>query len=316
MNITVILCTYNRCEGLAKALDSVAAQKLPDSIVWEVLVVDNNSSDETRQIVEGFCARYPGRFRYLFEPQAGKSYALNSGIREARGDILAFMDNDVTVEESWLRNLTAILLDREWVGAGGRILPDRNFSSPRWLPFSGSKGRYALAPLGLFDLGDQAGQLTESPFGSNMAFRKEVFEKYGSFRTDLGPRPGSEIRSEDTEFGNRLLAGGERMRYEPTAVVYHPVPENRIQKKYYLAWWFDKGRSNIRQFGFRKDAISILGVPLYMVRSFAVWVLRWIVTVEPRRRFDRKLTVWGKSGEIVECYRRSLNAKGANRNPN
>ena len=87
MNITVILCTYNRCRTLEKALTSVAASALPLSIEWEVLVVDNNSRDQTRDVVEDFCTRYPGRFRYLFEPHQGKSYALNTGIREARGDV-------------------------------------------------------------------------------------------------------------------------------------------------------------------------------------------------------------------------------------
>src|SRR5215471_7732195 len=104
MNITVILCTYNRCKSLAKALASTAALKLPDSIEWEVLVVDNNSRDQTCEVVREFITRYPGRFRYFFEPQPGKSYALNSGIREARGTVLAFIDDDVTVEPSWLTN--------------------------------------------------------------------------------------------------------------------------------------------------------------------------------------------------------------------
>ena len=71
-----------------------------------------------------------------------------------------------------------------------------------------------------------------------------MFEKYGGFRTDLGPRPGSEIRSEDTEFGWRLLAAGERLRYEPSAVVYHSVSgESASDKQYFLAWWFDKARA-------------------------------------------------------------------------
>ena len=105
MKITVILCTYNRCQSLVRALDSLAASILSETIEWEVLVVDNNSSDQTKAIVEDFCRQYPGRFRYLFEPQQGKSYALNAGIREARGDILAFVDDDVTVEPMWLQNL-------------------------------------------------------------------------------------------------------------------------------------------------------------------------------------------------------------------
>jgi glycosyltransferase involved in cell wall biosynthesis len=237
MNITVILCTYNRCGSLAKALNSAANLTLPDSVEWEVLVVDNNSRDHTREVAEEFCNRYAGRFRYLSESQPGKSYALNAGIREARGGILAFMDDDVVVEPTWLQNLTAPLHDGDLAGAGGRILLEWNCSPPHWLK---ADTRYALAPLAAFDLGAAAGELTEPPFGTNMAFRKEMFEKYGGFRTDLGPRPGGEIRNEDTEFGSRLLAAGERLRYQASAIVYHPVAENRMQKDYFLTWWYDK----------------------------------------------------------------------------
>src|SRR6266852_7424384 len=114
MKITVIICTFNRCRSLSKALDSVAAQVLPESIEWKVIVVDNNSSDQTRELAEDYSRRYPGRFRYLFEPQQGKSHALNTGIREARGEILAFMDDDVIVDTKWLQNLTAVFQKEGW----------------------------------------------------------------------------------------------------------------------------------------------------------------------------------------------------------
>src|SRR5271166_3382652 len=106
MKITVILCTYNRCVSLSSALESVAATTFSDPVEWEVLVVDNNSKDQTREVIQDYCRRSPGRFRYLFEGRQGKSYALNTGIRAAEGDVLAFMDDDVTVDPRWLQNLT------------------------------------------------------------------------------------------------------------------------------------------------------------------------------------------------------------------
>jgi len=137
-----------------------------------------------------------------------------------------------------------------------------------------------------------------------MAFQKKVFEKYEGFRTDLGPRPGSEIRNEDTEFGHRLLAAGERLRYEPLAVVYHSVPENRVQKKYFLAWWFDKARADIRKCGIASDTrLFVAGIPLYLFRRLAVWTVRWIVAVEPSLRFSNKIKTWTVAGQILECYR-------------
>ncbi len=306
MRITVILCTYNRCSSLAKALESVAASELPTAIEWDVLVVDNNSRDQTREVVEDVCRRYPGRFRYLFEPQPGKSYALNSGVREACGEILAFMDDDVIVEPMWLQNLTATLHDSEWVGAGGRILPEKSFSPPRWLALDGP---YAMGGiLALFELGDTPGKLDLPPYGTNMAFRKKMFEKYGGFRTDLGPTPGSEIRNEDTEFGRRVMGAGERLRYEPSAVVYHEVPQNRIRKEYFLRWWFDYGRAEIRVKIKRPDVWVIprryISISNRLLRILPRRTMRWFLTSDPQERFYNKCWVFVTIGEIVEIYRR------------
>jgi glucosyl-dolichyl phosphate glucuronosyltransferase len=309
MKITVILCTYNRCGDLARALDSVMASEMPASVLWEVLVVDNNSSDQTRELIEDFCRRYPGRLRYLSEPQPGKSYALNAGIREASGDVLAFADDDANVEPTWLWNLTQSLNNGEWAGAGGRIILGWPSSLPSWLSTEGPYSRHCFPG---FDHGLQAKALNAPPFGANMAFRKEMFDKYGLFRTDLGPSAVSDVppHSEDTEFGRRLIAGGERLRYEPGAIVYHPVSEKRINKNYFLKWRFDLGRANIRVLGIRPGTKWFIdAIPLYLFRGFAAWTTRWMFAFGPSRRFSRKVTVWEKAGEIVECYRQGRSLK-------
>ncbi len=313
MDVTVILCTFNRSQSLSKALASVAAQVLAEGVGWEVLVVDNNSRDKTREVVDEFHRRYPNRFRYLYEPQQGKSHALNAGIQNARGSVLAFIDDDVVVESTWLESLTSALRRGECAGVGGRILPERTFAPPHWIPL---QDRYALAPLAVFNPEIEAGPMTEAPFGANMAFQKCVLEKYGGFRTDLGPRLGgiNPQKSEDSELGLRLLAAGEKLRYAPSAVVYHVVPATRVRKKYFLEWWYDKARADIRAFGIPTDTKWFLaGVPIYLFRRLLVWTLRWLITLEPSRRFSCKLKAWSKVGEIVECYRQSRTGKVAMR---
>jgi glycosyltransferase involved in cell wall biosynthesis len=308
MNITVILCTYNRCQGLAKTLDSVAASTLPNSVQWEVLVVDNNSTDGTRELVAEFSRRYPGLFRYIFEPQPGKSFALNTGVRKAHGDVLAFMDDDVTVEPTWLQNLTAPLKWGEWAGTGGRTLLAEAFSPPRWLAL-GEPGNLGGILAALFDLGSNPCELKEAPYGANMAYRKEMFDKYGLFRTDMGPSPNREIPrpNEDAELGRRLMAAGERLRYEPSAIVYHPVIRDRVRKEYFLDWWFDYGRAQIREKGRRPPVWRIprhyLSIPNMIGRCLSVGVLRWVCTLNPQRRFCHKCWTWATAGQIVETYR-------------
>ncbi len=304
MRISVILCTYNRCQYLRRVLDSIAGSVLPESVEWEVLVVDNNSNDQTPDVAKEFAVRCSGRFRYICEPQQGKSFALNTGIRESRGDVLAFVDDDVTVEPTWLWNLTKALENGEWAGTGGRTLLAESFSPPRWLSLSGP---YSLGGVlaAKFDLGDEPCELDNPPYGANMAFRKQMFEKYGLFRTDLGPSPDAEIPrpNEDTEFGRRLMAAGERLRYEPSAVVYHPVPKNRLNKEYFLGWWFDFGRAAIREVGRRPN---IWGIPRrYFTISktsgiLVVRALRWMATLHSPTRFFRKCRVWATAGQIIE----------------
>jgi glycosyltransferase involved in cell wall biosynthesis len=311
LDITVILCTYNRCERLTKALESVLKSTLPASVQWAVLVVDNNSKDQTRSVVEGYSQRFPGRVQYLFEPRQGKSYALNSGIATAKGNVLAFMDDDVEVDSNWLNLLTAPLGDGQWVGSGGRVLPEAGFVPAAWMDAGNRDG---LAPLAIFDLGAGAGELKEPPFGTNMAFRKAMFSRYGDFRTDLGPQQGSEIRNEDSEFGARLLAADEHLWYEPSAIVYHYIPPGRTQRKYFEVWWFDKARGDVRQLGMPKDTKwRIAGVPLYLVRRIAVWSLRWLTTLREPQRFSRKLKVWWLAGNIVECHRQANRTEPATR---
>jgi glycosyltransferase involved in cell wall biosynthesis len=296
---------------LAKTLDSLAASIVPKPITWEVLVVDNNSNDQTRAVVDEFCRRYPGRFRYLFEPQQGLSHARNSGIREAQGNILAFTDDDVTLEPAWLQNLTASLHSSDWAGAGGRVIPVWTRPVPSWLSTDNPR---MMGPFVAFDLGTEAGPLTHPPFGANMAFRREVFQKYGGFRVDLG-RSGSNLQGrEDIEFSNRLLAAGERLRYEPGAVARHLVPEWRIKKGYVLRWWFWFGRTEVAESGPPTNPSWFVGgVPLYLLRRLVRWTLQWMISTRASRRFTCSLNMWYLAGIAVGCYQwtRRQNAQAA-----
>jgi glycosyltransferase involved in cell wall biosynthesis len=298
VNITVILCTYNRCRDLAKALESIAASNMPTSAQWEVLIVDNNSTDDTKVVAEEFCRRDAARFRYLFENKPGKSNALNAGIREAHGDVIAFTDDDVTVEPNWLRNLAEPLNENQWVGVGGKIVLQWPGSVPGWLATEGSYARHGFPG---FAHGEDAKEIPWPPFGPNMAYRKSMFERYGGFRTDLGPSPNREIprAGEDVEFGRRLISAGKRVRYEPSAVVYHPVRESEINKKHILELRFDFGRGSAREFrGAQKGAV--IGV--------AKATLRWMLTPNSQARFYRKLIVWEKAGALVESRRQKHEA--------
>jgi glucosyl-dolichyl phosphate glucuronosyltransferase len=301
MKISAVLCTYNRSASLARALTSVAGSEMPASVGWEVLVVDNHSTDETRSVVESLCEKYPDRFRYIFEPRQGKSFALNTGIREASGDVLAFLDDDVRVEPTWLWNLIAPLTDEQCAGSGGRVLPEPGFVPPSWLAVDGPFNQIG-ALCAYFNPGDSAGELDRPPIGANMAFRKEMFLKYGDFRTDLGPRPGSELRHEDLEFGRRLISGGERLSYVPTAIVYHEIHERRTHKEFFLAWWFALGRGSIREIEKLPGATEILKG----AARITLTIPNWAFSVSSKRRFYHKCRIWYESGKLIELCQQAF----------
>jgi len=294
-------------------------------MAWEVLVIDNNSTDQTRDLVEDFSRRHSGRFRYLLEPRPGKSYALNSGIANAFGRILAFVDDDAIVHPRWLQNLTAELGSGEWAGTAGRVLPAQTFVLPPWLSRSDCVvrrrgGMFQWDPLAVlcaqFDLGDHpiGLDLNRAPYGVNMAFPKNVFEKYGGFRLDLGPRPNSQLRNEDVEFGRRLMKAGEQLRYVPSAVVYHPVPKGRVKKGFFLTWWFDYGRASILERGDRPDVWGIPHDYLSLIRrliAISIMSLRWMFATRPHKRFFFKCMVWQETGMVVELYRRLAGRKAS-----
>ena len=198
MNASVILCTYNRASTLSRALESLSDLDVPAGLDWEVLVVDNNSTDDTRAIVERVAAEARLPCRYVFEPQQGKSFALNAGIAQALGQVLVFTDDDVTFDRGWLRALLAAFDAPDCAGVGGQIVPVWPAPPPRW--FSDT-GPYRLLPAVVGYQFDTSGPVIRPPYGANSAYRRVMFDRYGQFRTDIGPRGRGMIRGETLSSG-------------------------------------------------------------------------------------------------------------------
>jgi len=303
MDISIIVCTYNRCESLRKTLDNLKNLKVCRDVSYEVIVVDNNSNDATKTIIEELIRENPFVFRYCFESRQGKSFALNRGISLAQGAIIAFTDDDVSVDSAWLVEIKQAFDRYECNGVGGKIVPVWNGAKPSWFEEDGPLSLYAA--IVKLDLGDKVIELQSPAFGANMAFRRAVFDKYGLFREDLGPNPENLIRGEDSEFSWRVIQGGEKFMYVPNAVVYHPVERERAQKEYFQRWYFDYGRAMVRKQRVPKTAICSTGIPRYLIRMLLEQTLRWIFSFNPRQRFYYKLQVYQTAGEVTESFARS-----------
>ncbi|MDR1716864.1 MAG: glycosyltransferase family 2 protein [Prevotella sp.] len=241
MKFSVIFCTYNREKYIYNAMKSIAEQDFPYTD-YEIVLINNNSTDSTENICNRFREDYPQvRFRYFIETNQGLSYARNRGVKESRGDILVFVDDDATVFESYLPSINIFFDAYPEVNAcGGPIVPVYEVEKPKWL------SHYTEQLLGgaLYE-GDKVKPFRNGkyPGGGNSAFRKAVFEKYGLFNVELGRKGTGLIGAEEKDLYDRLIRGSEQFYYLPQMGIYHYIPEKKLTKAHFRELTYSIGKS-------------------------------------------------------------------------
>lgn len=295
MNISVIICTYNRSKSLLKTLESFRGVLNPREAAWELILVDNNSNDDTREIANHFIKSSIFPCKYLFENRQGLSYARNTGITEAIGDILSFTDDDVIVDECWLRNIENEFKNKDVACIGGKILPIWENPQPAWLTGE------LLQFLALQDLGEEKIVLDRPViWGANLSIRSSMFQKYGVFDTKLGNIEGKLYGGEETKFVQLLLANGENVLYCPDILVHHCIPGFRMKKSYFRKWVYDKGELKAIQMEEYRSR-NIRGIPFYVIREAGGDLLRYLVKQgsAPHSAFHEQLILIHKVGMMA-----------------
>jgi glycosyltransferase involved in cell wall biosynthesis len=286
MTYSIVIATYNRARDLRDTLASLASLQ-PDG-AWEVIVVDNNSPDDTKQVVLEAAKTFPVELRYLFEHQQGRSPALNAGIRAARGGIIATTDDDVRVPPDWLNQAADGLRRLGCDYVGGRVLPIWGGARPTWLPDHGGK---QWAVIALLDYGAAPIEFgTRVPLGVNMAFRRDAFDRAGLFDPHTGRRAGTLLGQEVREWCIRARQAGVRGFYIPEMSLRHIIPGDRLNKKYFRRWFYWRGISRAMLYeraGLDMEAPEqttldfstvphIAGVPRYLYRKALASVAGWM----------------------------------------
>jgi len=284
--ISVVICTYNRCESLKDTLDSLLNQEYDGSFDWEVLVVDNNSKDKTKEVVESYKAKFNGRLRYVFEPKQGISYARNKGIEEAKGEIIAFTDDDVIVDKKYLISINNIFSEYNCDAVGGKVLPLYPPNTPKWIK---ENKEILNGPIPFYDYGDNIRLYTKAmlPFiGANMAFKRVCVNQCGLFREDLGaPR----TMGEDTEFFRRLEKLNKNILYCGNILVWHKADKTRLNIIYIIKWSIMSGRyAGIKERENQKITfIYYAGIPRYLLRKIYEYLVVFLLNLFcPKKRLE------------------------------
>lgn len=276
-DISVVISTRDRCGLLRAALASLLDQECPVELTYEIIVVDNNSSDGSRDFVQRLACESGVSVRYLHEPRIGVSYGRNTGIQAARAPIVAFTDDDNVVDRRWIATVKMLMDQHPDASAvGGKILPKWNAAVPEWLD------RQHWSPLAILDYGDAPFYTGASDprclLTANLAFRRGVFDRIGGFSPQFQ-------RCQDHELLIRLWRAGLTALYAPELVVYAPVDPVRLTKRYHRAWHSRHGRysalmrgeelidatGELRASG--ADGLRLVGVPRHVYAELcrAVW---------------------------------------------
>ena len=296
MRLDVIIPTYNRQDLLPSALESLFAAEIPDGLEVTVTVVDNNSTDGTKGVIESFQKRFGERIRYCFESQQGRSHALNAGITATTGDLIGIIDDDEEIDANWYKTAFEAFKDSELDFIGGPYVPRWSIPPPEWMP-----SNYGSV-VGSVNGGDK-----EVPFdhnypgilmGGNAILKRSVFSKVGLYTTWLGRTDKGLLSGEDEELYSRLLAGGARGMYLPNLKIYHHVVPERLTKKYFRSWCFWRGVSlGLLERTRRQECAYFLGVPRWHYRSAARGFVSGVAGLlvnpkEARETFASELALW------------------------
>ncbi len=301
VDISVVISTYNRAAVLPRALQSLVDQDL-DPSRYEVVVVDNNSTDQTRSVIEHFTAQSP-RVTYAFEPRQGVSYGRNTGISLTTAPIIAFTDADVRVSPNGLSTILTTLADHpEAACVGGRVLPNWPGPCPSWL------GHVGWGPLGLLDYGAHPLHVNTTRrlclITANAAYRREVFDRIGMFAPHV-QAVGRAVATEDHEILLRLWRAGGQGLYWPALTVTADITPERMRRSYHRRWHHRHGRFSAIMHDEEVERTSLgrfLGVPAHfyrqMANSFWHW-LRGLARLDGIGAFRYELELWSSLGFLT-----------------
>lgn len=271
--LTVLVCSYNRKADLLELLESVLTQNTHGDFTFELLVVDNNSSDQTSEAVQ---ARYgsDARVRLLVEKRQGKSFALNTGVKEAKGDLTWVVDSDQLLPPEYLHTMVRVFLDHPEVSmAGGKVVPLWPADPPSWLT------RDHWKAIAMADYGEKPFFVRAENFICLLAtcFRTEVLRNSGGYRLGLSVSGGQIGGVEDAELIQRLLNQGLIAYYEPKLELLHKVEPVRLTRDYHRRWYRGHGRFAALAYDepFEQARFKLLGIPSHVYKDLVLRSVKW-----------------------------------------
>lgn len=300
MLLDVIIPTFNRHAMLKRTLNSLLEAHLPSGLEARVTVVDNNSKDQTRKVVEEHSKKFDGRLHYLFEAEQGRSSALNRGIRSTTGELVGMIDDDEEVDSQWYASIHQAFSSPDVDFIGGPYKPRWGAKPPAWLPMN------YLGVIGWIDGGENVVAYDDKYpgilMGGNAVLTRAILDKVGLYKTSISRTGKRLLAGEDEDMYQRLLAANARGFYLPTLIIYHYIPPERLTRQYFRRWCFWRGVSRAVIDRERpSQAAYWAGVPRWLYGQAARGALRIARAAidsrtNPAQTFSDELAFWDLAG--------------------
>jgi GT2 family glycosyltransferase len=313
-SLAVLIATHNRVELLERALHYLNEARRPAGWKVEILVAANACTDRTHRLLDryirtGAGLRAPEQrlpLRWVAEPRAGKSHALNCAIALLDSDRTAFVDDDHRVDPSYFESVCRAAADYPDADIlCGRILPDWDGSEPGWVHDEGPYRIYPL-PVPRYDLGPRpirSPQDLVTPGGGNLVLRTSLFERVGDFSLAYGPVGRGLGGAEDHEWVLRAIAAGAVVQYVPDIVQFHYVDQTRLRLRYLVQKAYERSASAVRLMGTGGRRRL---VPPYMIRKVAEYGFAACTAPDEQQRRFYLVRLAASLGEIKGHVRASL----------
>jgi GT2 family glycosyltransferase len=289
-DLSLVVPTYNRRASLLRLLASLESQTFPAGRL-EVVVVDNASTDGTRDAIERHARTSRLALRCVGETRQGASHARNRGIAETTAPIVVFTDDDIETDESWLEEIMRAFAEHpEAHAVGGRTEPIWETALPPWW-----QPNYEHAFL--YNWGEEPCIVTREPFffTHNLAVKREVLAAIGIFDTRLGPKGRRYLAGEDVDLGLRIRDGGGVLWYWPRAVVRHHVSSERLTRAYFRRRFYARGENDaLRRSKTGKDLHL-----RYQCKVLLQTLGRWVLTRDASARFRSELSAWWSIAYLI-----------------
>lgn len=245
--LSIIVCTYNRGEILRECIQSVINNQ-PTTYPIELVVVDNNSKDNTAALVSEF-SQPNAWVKYVFEKEQGLSHARNTGYKAASYDWVLYLDDDALVHEDFFERAKYLIEDTDFQCVGGLYLPWYKYGQPLWFRDSFASNKKAYSNLSVLKSHEYAS-------GGVLLIKKELFLKYGDFDAEFGMKGNQVAYGEEDDFQRRIRAADIEIAYDPTLIIYHLVPEYKMKVSWFLKSSYKMGRTFLQTLGYPNNKLT------------------------------------------------------------